>query len=411
VLAIAERELPAAERHPDDWRVEEVEREVVLLGLVAMDDPPRSEVPAAIAACRAAGIRVVMVTGDNGLTAATIGREIGLHPVEPYVVDGMKLDTLTDAALGQLLDHPDLLFARVAPEHKLRLVEAFQRRGEIVAVTGDGVNDAPALRRADVGVAMGKTGTDVARAAADMVLADDHFASIVFAIEEGRTVYDNVRKFATYILASNVPEAVPFIVFVLFGVPLPLTIMQILAVDLGTDLLPALALGAELPERDVMHRPPRPRNARLLDVPTLWRAYAWLGMLEALLGLAAYYFAQWWAGWRPGLPLAAEGPAYVVATTMSLAAIVACQVGNLFACRSAWQSAWRLPWFQNRLLWWGIAFEIGLLALLIYTPPLARIFNLAPLSPVHWLALGFLGPTLLGLEELRKAWLRRQPGR
>jgi sodium/potassium-transporting ATPase subunit alpha len=221
-----------------------------------------------------------MVTGDHGLTAAAIGREIGLSDGGARVVTGAELDSLDDERLEALLDTKGVIFARVTPEHKLRLVEACQRKGDVVAVTGDGVNDAPALKRADIGVAMGITGTDVAREAADMVLTDDNFASIVAAIEEGRAVYDNVRKFVTYIFASNIPEIVPFIAFVLFRVPLPLTVMQILAVDPGTDLLPALALGAETPEPDVMRRPPRSRRERLLNLPTLLRAYGWLGMIE-----------------------------------------------------------------------------------------------------------------------------------
>jgi magnesium-transporting ATPase (P-type) len=212
----------------------------------------------------------------------------------------VQLETLDLQQIEELFNNPDLLFARVAPEHKLWLVEACQRRGEVVAVTGDGVNDAPALKRADVGVAMGETGTDVAREAAGMVLADDNFASIVAAIEEVRAVYDNVRKFVTYIFASNVPEMVPFIAFALFHIPLPLTVMQVLAVDLGTDMLPALALGAEAPQPDIMSRPPRSRSERLLDRSTLLRAYAWLGMIEATLSLSAYFFAYWLAGWRPG---------------------------------------------------------------------------------------------------------------
>lgn len=405
VLAVAERDV---EGNGNGWHAEEVEHDLILLGLVAMEDPPRPDVREALVACRTAGIRTMMITGDNGLTAATIGREIGLYQGDVRVVEGNQLDRLDDVELDKLLDEPELLFARVSPEHKLRLVAAYQSKGEVVAVTGDGVNDAPALRRADVGVAMGKSGTDVARAAADMVLTDDHFASIVWAIEEGRAVYDNIRKFITYILASNVPEAVPFVAYVLFRIPLPLTVMQILAVDLGTDLLPALALGAELPERDVMSRPPRPRAQRLLNRATLLRAYAWLGAIEAALCLLAFYFAWWWAGWKAGDPMADHGTLYVTATTMSLAGIVSCQLGNLFACRSGTQSILRSRWFSNPLMRLGLASELALLAALIYVPLLAGIFGLAPLGLAHWLFLAWFGPALLLLEELRKYLVRRR---
>jgi magnesium-transporting ATPase (P-type) len=303
MLAVATRSVDPNSQAYDGWRVEDVERELTLLGLVAMEDPPRPEVASAIAACRQAGVRVMMVTGDHGLTAAAIGSEIGLCDGDARVVTGVELDSLDDERLATLLDTKDVIFARVTPEHKLRLVEACRRKGDVVAVTGDGVNDAPALKRADIGVAMGITGTDVAREAADMVLADDNFASIVAAIEEGRAVYDNVRKFVTYIFASNAAELVPFIVFILFRIPLPLTVMQILAVDLGTDLLPALALGAEAPEPDVMRRPPRSRRERLLNLPTLLRAYGWLGMIEAALSLGGFFFAYWLTGWRRGEPM------------------------------------------------------------------------------------------------------------
>jgi magnesium-transporting ATPase (P-type) len=403
VLAVATRSVDAGLQADDGWRVEDVERDLTLLGMIAMEDPPRPEVPSAVAACRQAGVRVVMVTGDHGLTAAAIGREIGLSDGDARVVTSVELDSLNDERLAGLLDTRDVIFARVTPEHKLRLVEACQRKGEVVAVTGDGVNDAPALKRADIGVAMGITGTDVAREAADMVLADDNFASIVAAIEEGRAVYDNVRKFVTYIFASNIPEIVPFIVFVLFRIPLPLTVMQILAVDLGTDLLPALALGAESPEPAVMRRSPRSRRERLLNLPTLLRAYGWLGMIEAALSLSGYFFAYWLTGWRQGAPLAVSGIVYVTATTMTLASIVACQVGAAFACRSSHQSSWRLGFASNRWLLIGIAVEVALLLLLIYALPLQSVFGLAPLGIEHWLLLAAFGPLLLVCEEGRKA--------
>ena len=407
VLAVATRSVDPNSQANDGWRVEDVERDLTLLGLIAMEDPPRPEVASAIAACRQAGVRVMMVTGDHGLTASAIGHEIGLSDGEARVVTGVELDSLDDERLATLLDTKDVIFARVTPEHKLRLVEACQRKGEVVAVTGDGVNDAPALKRADIGVAMGITGTDVAREAADMVLADDNFASIAAAIEEGRAVYDNVRKFVTYIFASNVPEIVPFIAFVLFQIPLPLTVMQILAVDLGTDLLPALALGAESPEPDVMRRPPRSRRERLLNLPTLLRAYGWLGMIEAALSLGGYFFAYWLAGWRWGAPLAGSGLVYVTATTMSLAGIVACQIGNAFACRSSHQASWRLGFTSNRLLLVGIVVEVALLLLLIYALPLQSVFGLAPLGTEHWLLLAAFGPLLLVCEEGRKVVWRR----
>lgn len=344
-----------------------------------------------------------MVTGDDGRTAATVGREIGLYAEHPKIITGAELDTMNDEQLSALLGNEELVFARVTPEHKLRLVETYQRRNEVVAVTGDGVNDAPALRRADIGVAMGATGTDVAREAADMVLADDNFASIVAAIEEGRGVYDNVRKFITYIFASNIPEVVPFVAFVLLLIPLPLTIMQILAVDLGTDLLPALALGMEKPEPDVMRRPPRSRRDRLLNLSMLLRAYGWLGMIEATLGLLGFFAVYWLAGWRPGEPMADSGALYATATTMSLAGIVACQIGNAFACRSERESIRQVGFAGNGTLLAGIVTEITALLAFIYVPPLARVFSLAPLEPRHWLILASFPLLLLAAEELRKA--------
>ena len=403
VLAVAKRSINEKREESEEWRSEEIERDLILLGLIGMEDPPRDEVPSALIDCHNAGVKVVMVTGDDGITASAIGREIGLHHNPPHVVTGDKLEQMTDSALSELLTQKDLLFARTTPEHKLRLVMAYQQRGEVVAVTGDGVNDAPALKRADIGVAMGVVGTDVAREAADMILTDDNFASIVAAIEEGRAVYDNIRKFVTYIFASNIPELIPFLAYGLLHIPLPLTVMQILAVDLGTDLLPALALGMEAPEPDVMRRKPRSRHERLLNWPTLLRAYGWLGMIEAVLSLAAFFYTYWMTGWRPGMEMEASGSLYLTATTMTFAGIVACQIGNVFACRSASQSSLKLGWFSNRLLLVGILVEVGLLLLLIYQPTLAQVFGLAPLDWNHWAMLATFPLILFGLEEIRKA--------
>lgn len=221
-------------------------------------------------------------------------------------------------------------------------------------------------------------------------------------MREGRAVYDNVRKFVTYIFASNVPEIVPFVAFALFRVPLPLTVMQILAVDLGTDLVPALALGAERAEPDVMERPPRRRSQRLLDMPTLLRAYAWLGLLEAALAMSGYFLAQWWEGWRPGAPMLDAGPGYETASSMTFAGIVACQIGNVFACRSSRHSVFRSPTGANHLLFAGVVCELGLLIAMLYLPPIARVFGLAPLRPEHWLVLAGYPVLIVGFEELRK---------
>ena len=225
------------------------EQGMILSGLVGLEDPPRAEVPDAIARCATASIRIIMVTGDHPDTALAIARQIGLVKTDqPVVISGDQLRSITPAQLQLALDEKEIIFARVAAEQKMLIVQALKKKGEIVAVTGDGVNDAPALKVADIGIAMGIAGTDVAKEAADVILLDDNFASIVAAIEEGRAVFENIRKFLTYILSSNIPELVPYLAFVFFRIPLPLTIIQILAVDLGTDMLPALALGAEKPD-------------------------------------------------------------------------------------------------------------------------------------------------------------------
>ncbi|MBI2529068.1 MAG: cation-transporting P-type ATPase [Candidatus Rokubacteria bacterium] len=402
ILAVALRPLP-------DGLVGQpgpaVERELTFLGLVALWDPPRPEVEEAVSLCRRAGIRVVMVTGDYGLTAQAIARRIGLPATK--VVTGEELERLSAEALRRLVAEPGVLFARTSPAHKLAIVSALKASGEVVAVTGDGVNDAPALRAADIGVAMGKRGSDVAKEAAVMVITDDNFASIVAAVRQGRAIYANMGKFVTYIFASNVPELVPFLAFVFLGIPLPLTVMQILAVDLGTDLLPALALGAEPPEPDIMDRPPRPRNERLLGTGRLLRAYGFLGMAEAAFSLLGFFWTYWLAGWRPGLAMAAAGGLYRRATTMTLAGIVAAQVGNVFACRTDRESVFRAGLLRNRGVLLGIAAEVGLLLALILVPPLQHVFGLAPLRPEEWGMLLLFPPMMLALEESRKHAVRR----
>ena len=387
----------------------DVERELTFLGFAGLWDPPRPEVAPALGACAGAGIRVIMITGDYGLTARAIAGRIGL-PVE-RVVTGDEVERLAPAALRHLVAQPGVLFSRTSPAHKLAIVSALTAAGEVVAVTGDGVNDAPALKAADIGVAMGRRGSDVAKEAAVMVITDDNFASVVTAVQEGRAIYLNMGKFVTYIFASNVPELVPFLAFVLLGIPLPLTIMQILAVDLGTDLLPALALGAEPPEPGVMDRPPRMRSERLLDTHRLLHAYGFLGLAEAALSLGAFFWVYWLAGWRPGMAMASEGDLYTRATTMTLAAIVACQVGNVFACRTERASIFRVGVFRNPLVFVGIVAEVAMLLVLMLVPPLQHVFGLLPLGLDEWGVLLLLPPAMLGLEEARKCLVRRLEAR
>jgi len=393
---------------------EVLESGLCFLGLVAVLDPPRPGVALALRRCREAGIRAVMVTGDHGATALTVAREVGLAGAGAVVVTGSELDAMDDGALRRMLGGGgERVFARVRPEQKLRLVQAYQALGEVVAVTGDGVNDAPALRAANVGIAMGATGTDVAREAADIVLLDDDFSSLVRAIEEGRAIFRNIRKFLTYILSSNVPELVPFLAMVAIRIPAALTILQILAVDLGTDMVPALALGSEPPEPGLMRRPPDRPDSPLLDRALLLRAYLLLGLVQAACSMGAFFavYAAHGLGlaeMRRLAPLLLAGTAppeaetiQRLATTATLAAIVVSQMGNLFACRSERLSAFRVP-RGNRLLWVGLALETVLLAAVVYLPPLQRIFGTASLPAVTWPVLLLAPAALLAVDAAAK---------
>jgi potassium/sodium efflux P-type ATPase len=418
VLGVATRQ-GGAELNQLDHNL--LEQDLTFLGLVAMIDPARPEVADAISLCHRAGIQVTMITGDYGLTAAAIAQRIGLATGKPRIITGEQLGHLSDTQLRQIIHKhkTGLVFARVMPEQKLRLVEAYKTLGHVVAVTGDGVNDAPALRAANIGIAMGISGTDVAREAADIVLIDDNFATIVTAIEQGRAVYQNIRKFMTYILASNMAEFLPFLAMVFLKIPPALVILQILAIDLGTDMLPALALGAEKPETGSMELPPRQKSQALLDLPLLLRAYCFLGLLEGLAGMAGFFWVWWTNGYNiPQLQAlspsilshsadAATMAIYYQATTMTLAVIVACQDGNVFACRSERVSILHLGFFTNRFIWWGIAVEWFLILSIIYSPTLQKIFSTASLKPSYLLMLLFCPPFILIADELRKRIIRQ----
>lgn len=408
VLAFAERVLPDT---LNEFSAETVECDLVFLGLMAMMDPPRPEVADAVGKCHQAGIRIVMITGDYGLTAESIARRIGIiRGSKPQIITGFDLEAMDETRLQATLQD-EVIFARVAPEHKLRVVSALQKMGEIVAVTGDGVNDAPALKKADIGVAMGMAGSDVAKEASDMILTDDNFASIVNAVEEGRAVYENIKKFTTYIFTSNTPEAVPFILFAFSGtlIPLALNVMHILSIDLGTDIMPALALGAEMPEPGIMARPPRNLSQHVITPALLRRAYFWLGPIQSLAAMSAFYFMYWSNGyWGQWLNLPASGSLYRSATAMALAAVVTTQIGNLFAQRTERASVFRLPLFNNRLMWMGIASELIVVLLIVYTPFLQTFIGTNAFPLRNWLFLFAWTPALLLVDELRKFLVRKR---
>jgi calcium-translocating P-type ATPase len=412
VLAVASRRVVAV---PDQRA--DAEQSLCLLGTVAMFDPPRPEVADAIAHCHSAGIRVVMVTGDHPLTAEEIARQVGMEKKGLVTITGADLDAMSEREFDRLLAEPgELVIARASPEAKLRIADALRSQGEVVAMTGDGVNDAPALRAADIGVAMGRDGTDVAREAATMILTDDNFATVVTAVREGRRVYANVQKFVFYIFAHTTPEVVPFLVFALSGglVPLPLTVLAILAIDLGTETLPALALGREPAEPGLMDRPPRPRAQGVIGRAMLVRAWLFVGLISAVLAMLAFFVTLTRAGWSPGDETGPGSPlhhAYLEATTTTFLAIVVCQVGTAFAARTERVSLRSVGVLSNPMLLWGIAFELAFAAAIVYVPSLQSMFNTASVSLDTLLLLAPFPLIVWGADELRRWGIRRHAAR
>ena len=402
VLAFASRKLAVG------YDRETLEEDLVFAGLAGLEDPPRTEVPEALRKCHEAGIKVIMVTGDNPRTATAIAREIGLVKSDhPTLITGEQLKRLSVVQLQLALDAQEIIFARVVADQKMRIVEALKKKGQIVAVTGDGINDAPALKAAHIGIAMGIAGTDAAKTAADMVLLDDNFASIVNAVEEGRAVFQNIRKFLTYVLVHNVAELIPYLGFLLFRIPLALTPIQALSIDMGSDTLAALGLGVERPDPQLMRNPPRPQVERLMNWPLAFRVYLFLGLIEAGAAMAAFFFVLNGAGWRYGQPLAAEDPVYLQATTACLSTIIVMQIVNVFLCRSATRSVVSTGFLGNALIILGVMSEMVILLLINYTPWGNALLGTAPIGHEVW---GFVIPFATGmfiLEELRK-WLVRK---
>lgn len=386
--------------------VEATEQDFIYLGLVGMLDPPRPEISDAVEKCRTAGIRVFMITGDYHLTAESIARQVGLFTGDGEIIMGDQLKTMSEEQLLKVLDNKEMIFARTSPTQKLQIVKALQQKGQIVTVTGDGVNDAPALKNADMGVAMGLTGTDVAKEAADMVLMDDNFATIVSAVEEGRTIFANIKKFIAYILTSNVPEILPFIAFVVIDAPLALTVVLILTIDLGTDLLPALGLGREKSEIDVMKQPPRRPDERLLTWPLLGMSYGIIGMLQAAAGFFAFFVVLHQGGWTWGAPLPESTLLYKMAVSSFFAAIVICQVADVLICRTRRQSILSAGIFANKLILVGIVVELSLVAAITQIPFLQPFFGTAAIGWFE-LSLGLPFAILIILGDEFRRWLIR----
>lgn len=411
VLAVAGRVLP------DDLAQDlsktnsaNTETDMTFIGLSVMLDPPRPEVRKAAEECHRAHIKIIMVTGDYSLTAKSIAQNIGLvDPKKPLtVVSGDELKEMDDESLRKALSG-EVVFSRMAPEQKYRIVDMLQKMGKIVAVTGDGVNDAPALKKADIGVAMGATGTDVAKEAADMILTDDNFASIVAAIREGRGVYSNIRKFLLYILNSNMPEAVPSVLFLLSGgrIPLALTVMEILFIDLGTDLVPALGLGREHLEPGTMDRPPRSQSEHLINGSLLKKAFGWYGLWSSLISTAGFFIANRIHGYSFG-NLPASGPVYRQATTVALAMIIACQIANVLCIRYEVGTVFNKRFFTNSMIFLGIIIETVLLICVSYVPLLQSVFGTAAMQRQDWLIWICIPIPLILIDELRRYVVRKR---
>lgn len=376
---------------------EALERNLVFAGMVGMVDPPRPEVKEAVHLCRQAGIRPVMITGDHVLTAEAIGRELGIYQKGDCAVTGAELDKMSDKELETAAE-TCTVFARVAPEHKVRIVQAFQKRGNVVAMTGDGVNDAPALKTADIGCAMGKSGTEVAKGASDLILTDDNFATIVEAVREGRGIYDNIRKAVHFLLSSNIGEILTIFVAMLLGWAAPLLPIQLLWVNLVTDSLPAIALGMEPAEENIMERPPR-KNTGSLFGDGLGGRILLEGVMIGVLALLAFGIGHVYFDQEDG---------YAVGRTMAFAVLSLSQLVHAFNMRGE-GSLGKLPFCSNKWLLMAFVVGVALQCVVIMMPPLAGVFQVVPLNGEQWLLTAALAMAPLPLVELEKAvWHPKQ---
>ena len=413
VIAVAYKKMPRTEYK----KGEEVEKDLIFVGLAGMRDPPRTEVKDAVEKAKQAGIKTVIITGDYGPTAQSIAQEVGIVDRECcQVIRGVDLEDLNDKAIVDEVKKGNVIFARVSPEQKLRIVKVLKDSGEVVAVTGDGANDAPSLKEADIGVAMGASGTDVAREAADIVLLNDSFASIVKAVESGRAIYENIRKFIVYVFSHNWAELIPYVLYALLGIPLPLLVVQILAIDLAIDVIPSLALSREPPEAGIMEEPPRSLKEKLFTGKVFGRS-VYIGAIIAV-GAMIGCLGTWAAGgWHFGMPIPIDwhfgdnlpnnNPLYLKGVTMAFAGIVVAQAGNVLACRTSKQSIFKTSITKNKWIIWGIIAQISILAFLIYVPLMQKYFGTTPLGFTDWIYLISLALVVIFAEEIRKLFVRR----
>ena len=403
VIAVAYKKIPKTEYK----KGEDVEKDLIFVGLAAMRDPPRAEVKDAVEKAKQAGIKTVIITGDYGPTAQAIAQEVGIVERQCcQIIRGVDLEDLNDQAIVDEVKKGNVIFARVSPEQKLRIVKVLKKSGEVVAVTGDGANDAPSLKEADIGVAMGASGTDVAREAADIVLLNDSFASIVKAVESGRAIYENIRKFIVYVFSHNWAELIPYVLYALLAIPLPLLVVQVLAIDLAIDVIPSLALSREPPEAGIMQEPPRSLKERLFTGKVFGRSL-YIGVIIAV-GAMIGCLSTWMAGgWHYGLTLASNDPVYIKGVTMTFAGIVVAQAGNVLASRTSKQSIFKTSIKTNKWIIVGIVAQLSILAFLVYVPLMQKFFGTTALGVTDWLFLISLALIVIFAEEIRKFFTRR----
>lgn len=363
---------------------EDEQDNLILLGLVAIMDVAREEVKNALEKCYTAGIKTIMITGDNAITASAIAKQIGLKFDD--VLTGNDIESMQDEELQELLKDNTYIFARMASNQKLKIADALQKNGEVIAMTGDGVNDAPSLKKADIGISMG-SGTDVAKEASDMILLDDNFNSIVSAIEEGRTVYFNIKKFVTYILSSNVPEIIPYILSFFLHIPNPLSVIQILSIDLGSDMLPGLALGSEKPEQNIMKRAPVDKNEKILDFEVFKRGYFFIGIIEASAAMFAFIIFLLSHGWQYGQVDLGDPVFQAQAMTMTLLGAITSQLANSWTMRSWEFNIWTLRWNSNKTLIFSNLAVLAWIWALLNIEGVQKVFNTAHVSGYDLLVL------------------------